>query len=322
MNSISTRGARQDGPWTRRLLPWLLVLLPGLALAQMDLSPLTVNRALTWTGADVSEQVSFCVESFAEAPDKKSSNPIPYAVSASIGGATTPFSLANGAGQTVPVTLSWTDTIAGATFALAPAAATSNTLTGRLAACPGGNNGLLTLAVAATDLGAAAPGTYSRTFAVEATNLGSGRSRRSANVTLSITIPTVIRISDINDLVLGTFDGVNDLVASDTVCIYKNGGLLYGITATGSGVAGAFTLSNGASTAPYSVTWQDNLGTLALVPGVQVNARGNAVTTSTTCNGGAGNNATFTVRITAASLLTAVQPGLYSGVLTLMVVPQ
>lgn len=319
---MTDRDHRRRQAGRRRRLTAVLLFIAPLAQAQMDLSPLTVTRAVTWSGADVIEQASFCVESFEEAPDKKSSNPIPYAVNASIGGATTPFSLANGAGQTVAASLSWTDTAAGSTLTLAPGVPTANTQTGRLAGCPGGNNGLLAISVAAAALGAAAPGTYSRTFSLEATNLGSGRSRRTANVTLSITIPTVIRISDINDLVLGTFDGVNDLVASDSVCIYKNGGSLYGITASGSGSGGAFTLSNGASLAPYSVTWQDNVGNLVLAPGVQAGARGNAVTTSTTCNGGASNNATFTVRITAADLMSAVQPGLYSGVLTLMVVPQ
>lgn len=292
------------------------------AQAQIDLAPLSTTRTVSWVSGDVVEQVILCVESFQEAPDKKAANPIPYAVNVSIGGGTAPFTLATAAGQTVPVQVSWTDLISSSTQTLAPLVNTANTLTGRLAACPGGSNARLNLQVLNSALGSALPGTYSRTFAVDVSNLGSGRSRRAGNVTLSLTIPASIRISDISDLVLGTFNGVNDLVASDPVCIYKNGGTLFGITASGSGMAGAFTLANGAATVPYAVTWQDTTGTVTLAPGVQAANRGTAFTANTTCNSGASNNATVTVRITAANLLTAQQPGLYSGVLTLMVVPQ
>lgn len=300
----------------------LLGLWSGPACAQMDMSPLTVTRSLTWVSNNISEPFSFCVESFQEAPDKKSSSPIPYSMTASIGGATTPFTLATGAGQTLPVTLSWTDTVTGTLFPLSPAVATPMTLNGRLAGCPGGNNGLLTLTIQATALGAAQPGTYTRSFTLDALNAGSGRTRRSATVTMSVVIPATIRISDIADLALGTFNGVSDLVQSDSVCVYKNSGLLYGITASGNGAAGAFTLSDGTRTVPYSVTWQDNVGTVTLASGVQANARGNAVTTSSTCNSGASNNATFTVRVLKADLLNAMQAGTYTGVLTLMVAPQ
>lgn len=306
--------------WRVLALLWL-VLAGTRAAAQMDIAPLTVTNTVNWSVGDVVQQASFCVESFDEAPDKKSSTPIPFSITASIGGAATPFSLVNGAGQTIPATLTWTDSLLG-DFSLSPAVPTTMTLTGKLAGCPGGNNGLLTISVLNADLGAALPGTYTRAFTIEANNLGGGRRRRSATVTLSVVIPAIIRISNISDLVLGTFDGVNDLVASDTVCIYKNGGTLYGITATGSGAGAAFTVENGGAMAPYSVDWQDATGTVSLVTGVQASNRGNAFNVNGTCNGGAADNATLTVRILAADLLTAMQPGLYSGVLTLMVVPQ
>lgn len=304
----------------------LFLLLGGLlvapARAQIDLSPLTVTRTVTWNSGDVVEQATYCVESFQEAPDKKSSTPIPYSANVTIGGAATPYTLANAAGQTIPVLISWTDLVNGNTQVLNPAVGTLNNQTGRIAGCPLGNNAQITLRVLNANLGAAIPGTYSRTFSVEVTNLGSGRSRRTGNITLSVTIPASIRISDINDLVLGTFNGVNDLVGTDTLCVYKNGGAFFGITATGNGAAGAFTLANGTATVPYSVTWQDTLGTLTLAPGVQAANRGNAFTANTTCSSGAANNVTLTVRITAANLLAAPAAGLYSGVLTLMVVPQ
>lgn len=305
-----------------RLLLGALALCATLARAQMDMSPLTVTRSVTWSSNNVSETFSFCVESFQEAPDKKSSSPINYSMTASIGGATTPFTLATAAGQTLPVTLAWTDTVAGTTFPLSPAVSTPMTLNGRLAGCPGGNNGLLTLTVQATALGSAAPGTYTRTFSLDALNAGSGRTRRTATVTMSVVIPATIRISDISDLALGTFNGVSDLSRSDTVCIYKNSGALYGITATGSGAGGAFTLTDGTRAVPYSVTWQDNVGTVTLVSGAQVNGRGNAFTANTTCSNGLSNNATVTVRVLKADLLNAMQAGTYTGVLTLMVAPQ
>lgn len=318
----STQGARGMARAAVRLLLGALALCAALARAQMDMSPLTATRTLTWSSNNVNETFSFCVESFQEAPDKKSSSPINYSMTASIGGATTPFTLATAAGQTLPVTLAWTDTVSGISYPLSPAVSTPMTLTGRLAACPGGNNGLLTLTVQSTALGAAAPGTYTRTFTLDALNAGSGRTRRSASVTMSVVIPATIRISDIADLQLGTFNGVNDLVLGDSVCIYKNSGALYSITAAGNGAGGAFTLTDGTRTVPYSVTWQDNVGTVTLVSGVPANARGNAFTANTTCNNTGSNNATFTVRVLKADLLNALQAGTYSGVLTLMVAPQ
>lgn len=290
------------------------------ALGQMDLSPLTVTNTVNWTSGDVVQTASFCVESFEEAPDKKSAVTTPYSVNASIGGGTAPFTLANGAGQTVPVSITWTDTIANTTTTLSPGVTTPRTLTGRLAGCPGGNNGLLTLTVLNANLGALPAGTYTRTFAVEASNVGSGRSRRTANVTLSVVIPAIIRISGIADLNLGTFNGTSNLSLADGVCIYRNGGSLYGVMATGNGAGSSFRLANGAVSVPYTVTWQDTLGTVSLTSGVQANGRGNANVTSPTCGGV--NNATFTVTVTAANLLTALQPGAYGGVLTLMVIPQ
>lgn len=304
----------------RSLLALLAVCLALPAAAQIDLVPLNSTHAFTWSTGDVSAQVSLCVESFQEAPDKKSSNVVGYDISASIGG-TAPFTLANANGQTIPASLTWTDTLAGTTSALAPEVALTGQ-TGALAACPGGNNGLITIVILNAELGAAPQGTYTRQFAVEVSNGGSGRSRRRGNVTISVTIPPVIRVSDINDLVLGTFDGISNMAGSDTVCVYMNGGTLYSITASGSGAGSAFSIANGSSIVPYAVTWQDTLGTAALASGVQAANRGNAFTADTSCNGGAGNNATVTVTLQAADLLTAMQPGLYSGVLTLMVAPQ
>lgn len=298
-----------------------VLLCSAFASAQMDMSPLTATSTVNWTSGDVVFQTNFCAESFNEAPDKKSSTPIPYSVTGSIGGAATPFSLVNGTGQTVAASLVWTDLVAGTNTTLAPAVATPMTMSGKLAGCPGGNNGRLTITVPGSALGTSVSGTYSRSFTIDLNNNGSGRTRRTATVTLSIVIPATIRISNVSDFTLGLFDGVNDLVGADTMCVYKNAGNLFGITASGSGGGGAFLLSSGAQALPYSVTWQDTLGTATLTAGTQLSGRGNAFTANATCNGGASNNVTVTVRVLASNLSLAL-PGTYSGVLTLMVAPQ
>lgn len=299
----------------------LALLFPAFVVAQADIAPLTSTSTVNWVTGDVVANTSFCVESFDEAADKKSTFPIPYRVTASIGGAATPFSLANAAGATIPATLTWTDLVASTTTTLAPAVSTPLTMTGKVATCPGGNNARLTITVTNAVLGAAAAGTYTRTFTVVINNNGGGRKTRTATVTLSIVIPATIRISNVSDFALGVFDTVNDLVTSDTMCVYRTTGTLFGITATGSGAGGAFTLASGARTMPYQVTWQDTLGSQQLTAGVQLSGRGNAVNADATCNGGATNNVTVTVRVTAATLSSSFA-GNYSGVLSLMVAPQ
>lgn len=307
-----------------RLRALLLLAGAGLcvpALGQMDLVPRNQTATVNWSAGNVQQAFNYCAESFEEAPDGRAETVIPYAATFSIGGGTAPLTLASGA-NTLPVTATWRDLYAGIDTILSPGVATTMTQSGAFPNCPGGSNGRLTLGVAAANIAVVPAGTYSRTFSLLVENAGGGRRSRSGNVTFSLVIPSLVKLSNVSDFALGTFDGQNDLVASDTMCVYRNGATAFGITATGSGAGGAFTLAGGAGVLPYSVSWQDSLGTVTLAAGVAQNARGNAYNLNADCNAGAADNVTVTVRATAANLTTVPATGLYSGVLTLIVSAQ
>lgn len=129
----------------------------------------------------------------------------------------------------------------------------------------------------------------------------------------------LVRISNMNDFNFGTWSGTGNLTASDNVCIYDSVNNNYRIRGSGSGTGGAFTLANGANTLPYSVTFQGTVGgAVALTANVQTAAIRAANTTSSTCAGG--TNATISITITAANMLT-VDAGTYTGVLTILLRP-
>jgi len=146
----------------------------------------------------------------------------------------------------------------------------------------------------------------------------------TGSTTISITIPTLVRITDVQNLNLGTFTGSGDLVADDSVCIYTNlAAATYKVTAVGNGLASAFTLKNAANDIiPYSVFWNDQpnaSGGVELSTGVASGTQDGANTNSQTCVG-PGNNANFRVRVLEASLL-ASPPEVYTGTLSLLIEP-
>jgi hypothetical protein len=146
----------------------------------------------------------------------------------------------------------------------------------------------------------------------------------SGSVEISLTIPTLVRITDVQNLDLGTFTGSGDLSANDSVCIYTNlEAGTYKITASGDGTGGAFEVKNGSNvTLPYLVFWNDQpspSGGIALDSGTASATQGGADTNSQTCSV-LGNNANFMVRIVEAVLQGAV-PDVYTGTLSLVIEP-
>lgn len=130
---------------------------------------------------------------------------------------------------------------------------------------------------------------------------------------------SVVRISNMNDFNFGTWSGTGNLILNDSVCVHDStGNSNYGITATGSGAANAFTLSTGAFTLPYSVSYQGSVGAMtALTSGVKIRFNA-AYRPSSNCAGG--TNGTLRITLTQANLLAA-NSGTYSGILTILVTP-
>lgn len=132
------------------------------------------------------------------------------------------------------------------------------------------------------------------------------------------------RITDLDDIDLGTWNGTTGLSAADNICVWSTT-RGYQITASGSGTAGAFTLTDGTDTIAYSVAWDDAAGAAsgtALATGTALTAQASGAT-SATCQGGTTPTATVLVSVSQTDLEAATfNSAVYSGTLTLVVAPE
>lgn len=166
-----------------------------------------------------------------------------------------------------------------------------------------------------------------------ATNLASGAgatatqgsfgSTSQGSITINASVPNRIEISGLTDVSLLNQDPTVNAVSTQNVCVWSNTSTHgYNITASGSGTSGAFTLSGGSSTVPYSVNWTDAKGTssnlLAAtnVPGFKSTA------TNPTCSSGPAGAEALKVTVLAADLQSMQAATIYTGTLTLVVAPE
>jgi len=153
-------------------------------------------------------------------------------------------------------------------------------------------------------------------FAASQGNVGATSSGTS---TISVTVPALARITAIDDIAFGTWTGTGPLSSTDDVCIWtSNTG--YSITASGSGTGGAFEMTDGTNTVPYTVKWDDVAGSssgTSLTSGSALAGQTSSAT-STNCNGGSALTATLGIDVTESSLASA-PVGTFTGTLTLLV---
>lgn len=309
--------------WLQVVLVSLLLCAAGEVLAVKRIDPRAQTLNVSWAGGDINTTFNFCVAS-TDSNNLLTPPVIPYTVRASIGGTGAPFTLASGA-NTVPLTLAWRDLVTNALYPLNPDTDVPGfQLTGDLRNCPTYTfNGRLEVTITQANLTGKPPGTYVRVFTLETENARGGPGGRdTTTLTISVVIPDSIAVTNINDIVLGTWDGISDMVGSDSLCVYRAGGLTYGVLLTGSGAGGAFAVTQGASQIPLQVTWNDGTGAVPATPGLRITPRTNAFASSSTCNGGTNNNATLGVTATAANIGTVPMAGTYAGVITVNVIIQ
>ncbi len=134
---------------------------------------------------------------------------------------------------------------------------------------------------------------------------------------ITLIIPNLIQVSDLNDMDLGTWDGSSVAGDSDTVCVYSNTGGNYTATFSGSGAGAAFTINNGLATILYAVTYDDGAGADPITSGTGLTCA-NANQASYTCGGT--NNGTIAVSILATNM-ALMAANTYSGTLTMLVAP-
>lgn len=311
-------GMTQARAWLWIWVTAVAGLLPVAAHAFIDVSPPATTHTVNWAGGDVVRTVDYCVISVT-GNQQSGTNITPYEVT--ITSSTAALTL-TGPGTALPVQATWTNIYNGAVQTLVHGAPSVRNNTGAIDPCPLGNNGRATLTVLATDLYTRPPGTYTATFTYRVRNAAIGKKRDTATITLSIVIPTVLHLSGLNTIALGMWDGLNPMVGSDALCVFINSGVLYTVTASGSGTGGAFEVTNGLVPIAYTATWDDGGGAMALTPAVSVTNRANANIVSIDCSGGAANNATLAVNVPVANLQAVLGTGNFIGTITLTVQAQ
>lgn len=166
-------------------------------------------------------------------------------------------------------------------------------------------------------------------FPAHAATQGTLGATSTGSANISVTKSVQAQISDIQDMTLSNWSvGGGAVTLHSDVCIYSSTGS-YKVTATGSGLANAFTIASGLNTIAYSVTWNSggagnlaNTGT-TLLSNVQSASLSNASTTSATCSGGGANDtARVVVGITSLAMEAAASSSTpYTGTLTMLITP-
>ena len=155
---------------------------------------------------------------------------------------------------------------------------------------------------------------------------GTAGSTSTGSVTITLTIPNLVRISGLTDITMPVWDGSSNIAGTSNACVWSST-RKYRITPTGSGSGSAFTLADGSTPTPntiaYTVEWAQSSGAssgTAATSGTALTGQTSSATSST-CSGG--TNSTVIVRITAAALAAAPAAGTnYTGTLTLLVAPE
>lgn len=143
----------------------------------------------------------------------------------------------------------------------------------------------------------------------------------SVNISLTLSVLPIIQIGAVGDIRLDITDRSVDSDYTEYVCIKGNAGDKYSVTATGSsgGSNNFFLQSNTGELLNYHVSFQDPNTTSGgeLTPGVPT-PHFNLPSLGSDCDG---VSASLSVSFKSADLIN-VEPGLYTGHLTLVVSPQ
>ena len=152
---------------------------------------------------------------------------------------------------------------------------------------------------------------------------GSTGSSSSGSAGISINLTKLIKVTQMTDMA-GTYSGVGVLQMDDIISVATNYGTagtrLYSVTMTGSGVSGAFSISNGTDFIPYTATFNDGAGAagaVSMLSGTKLAGQtgANAVMSDDSLN------AYYRIELSEADL-QAASSGAYSGTITVVMEPQ
>jgi hypothetical protein len=147
----------------------------------------------------------------------------------------------------------------------------------------------------------------------------------TGSVAIAASVPNRVQISGLADVSFANQDPSVAASNAQNLCVWSNSSTKgYNVTATGSGAANAFTLSNGAATVPYSVEWAGSSGQssgTALSAGTALTGL-TSTATNPTCSAGPSSSASLVVKISSANLQSMPAATSYTGTLTLVVAPE
>lgn len=142
---------------------------------------------------------------------------------------------------------------------------------------------------------------------------------------ISFTLPNLVQLTGLNDVVFTNVSLATDAVNAQNVCVWSNL-VSRGYTVTATGTDGVFKLTDAMSatkTAEYTVKWAEGGGAQSgtlLSPGqrsaVFVSGAG-----SRTCSGGTSALSTLLITIPLANLQNMTGGRTYTGTLTLVISP-
>ncbi|MFL0810490.1 MAG: hypothetical protein K6L76_08755 [Agarilytica sp.] len=162
--------------------------------------------------------------------------------------------------------------------------------------------------------------------AISATQ-GTTGTTSTGTLDVDLIIPDLVRITDLDDIDLGTYTGTGTETGNDDMCVFRNGAGNYSVTVTTN--KGDFRISRGsggtaAEDIDFSAYWNDattTTGRAALTYNTALTTQTGAYTTDTDCDSGGSLNANFSVEIAESDMQTK-NPNTYSATVTIVIAPE
>ncbi|MEX2489797.1 MAG: hypothetical protein WD356_09775 [Pseudomonadales bacterium] len=195
---------------------------------------------------------------------------------------------------------------------------------GQFKNCMDGDNSQLEVSINEAELAAVRAGNYTGSFSAEIRGGVNGTTTSAEDFQVSIDVTDMVRISSMDNIDLGSWEGTGSINATETFCVYSNNdSASYNISISSPNQDGSanFYLVNSDTSAQvfYLLSFNDNVGGGAGSMVSDVAISGTGANNSIDCDGG--DNAKLTVDI-AETNLTNVPADAYGDTLTLVVSPE
>lgn len=197
----------------------------------------------------------------------------------------------------------------------------SHSHTGQFRNCSNGDNSEVRMTILETELENARAGRYRGRFRAEAIGGSSGTRVHGRNLVMILNVAEIVRVSALDNILLGQWSGSGDLSSDETFCVYSNNDSAgYSISLSSPNESGGvFRLTNGTSTefVDYQIEYADSVGGVG-VPVSTSALSGTGSNIQADC--GSADNARLSVTVTESDLGLAT-PDSYSDTVTILVAP-